>query len=125
MAMQRALEASELSRFSRQIVLPEIGVQGQQKLKNARVLCVGAGGLGSPLALYLAAAGVGTIGLVDADTVDGSNLQRQILYSTSDIGKHKVSVAAERLTSLNPGLQVIQYNAMLDHENAIQYMFKI
>ena len=99
------LTADERARYARHLTLPEVGMEGQQKLKAARVLCVGAGGLGSPLALYLAAAGVGTLGLVDFDVVDASNLQRQILYSTRDVGRSKLDSAAERLTALNPAVQ--------------------
>ena len=91
------LSRDELGRFSRHILLDEVGIDGQRRLKAARVLCVGAGGLGSPAALYIAAAGVGTIGLVEFDDVDVSNLQRQVLYSTSDVGRPKVEAAAERL----------------------------
>jgi molybdopterin/thiamine biosynthesis adenylyltransferase len=100
------LTTDELSRYSRHLILPEVGVEGQRKLKAARVLCVGTGGLGSPLALYLAAAGVGTLGLVDFDVVDASNLQRQIIHSTADIGRKKLDSAEEKLKALNPALNV-------------------
>src|SRR5580704_7157776 len=90
------LSADDLSRYSRHLILPEVGEEGQRKLKAARVLCVGTGGLGSPLALYLAAAGVGTLGLVDFDVVDASNLQRQIIHSTADIGRKKLDSAEEK-----------------------------
>ena len=91
------LTQDDLTRYSRHLILPEVGVEGQRKLKAARVLCVGTGGLGSPLALYLAAAGVGTLGLVDFDVVDASNLQRQIIHSTADIGRKKLDSAEEKL----------------------------
>src|ERR1700732_1201427 len=102
------LSKDEILRYSRHIILPEVGMEGQQKLKAARVLCIGAGGLGSPLALYLAAAGLGTLGLVYVDVVDASNLQRQIIHSTKDIGRKKLDSAEEKLTALNPGLNVIK-----------------
>ncbi len=90
------LTTDDLARYSRHLILPEVGMEGQQKLKAAKVLCVGTGGLGSPLALYLAAAGIGTLGLVDFDVVDASNLQRQIIHSTKDIGRKKLDSAAEK-----------------------------
>src|SRR6186997_3581265 len=101
------LTRDEVSRYSRHLLLPEVGLEGQQRLKAARVLCIGAGGLGSPAALYLAAAGVGTLGLVDADRVDASNLQRQILYGTDDVGAPKVEKAQARLRDLNPDVEVV------------------
>src|SRR5688572_18541615 len=110
----------ELACFSRHISLDEIGLEGQWKLKNARVLCVGAGGLGSPATLYLAAAGVGTIGLVDFDDVDASNLQRQVLYSTADIGRPKLDAATDRLVGLYPDLNVEAHRVTLDATNALQ-----
>ena len=96
------LTNEEIARYSRHLILPEVGMEGQQKLKAAKVLCVGTGGLGAPLALYLAAAGVGTLGLVDFDTVDASNLQRQMIHSTPDVGRPKMDSAAEKLKALNP-----------------------
>jgi adenylyltransferase/sulfurtransferase len=114
-----ALSHDEVKRYSRHLIMPEIGVEGQQRLKAARVLCIGAGGLGSPASLYLAAAGVGTLGLVDFDTVDFSNLQRQILYSSRDVGRRKLEAAAERLTSLNPGVRVVEHEARLSSANAL------
>src|SRR5215510_3201104 len=101
-----SLEPSELRRYSRHLVLPEVGVEGQRRLKAARVLIIGAGGLGSPVALYLAAAGVGTLGLVDFDEVDVTNLQRQVLYGSSDVGQPKLDAAAARLRDLNPLISV-------------------
>src|SRR5215218_513344 len=96
------LTASERQRYSRHLLLPEVGEEGQRRLKGARVLCVGAGGLGSPAALYLAAAGVGTIGIVDFDVVDLSNLQRQIIHSANDVGRSKLESAQARIEALNP-----------------------
>ena len=116
------LTNEEISRYSRHLILPEVGYEGQQKLKAARVLCVGTGGLGAPLALYLAAAGVGTIGLVDFDTVDASNLQRQIIHSTATVGKLKVDSAEIMLHGLNPNLKVIKFNTMLTSANALEIM---
>ncbi|HJR61498.1 MAG TPA: molybdopterin-synthase adenylyltransferase MoeB [Vicinamibacterales bacterium] len=113
------LSRDELVRFSRHLTLAELGVEGQERLKAGRVLCVGAGGLGSPAALYLAAAGVGTIGLVDDDVVDVTNLQRQVLYTTVDIGRPKLQAAAERLRAMNPHLSVETHDVMLDASNAL------
>jgi molybdopterin/thiamine biosynthesis adenylyltransferase len=110
----------EVERYARHLVLREIGGAGQQKLAAARVLIVGAGGLGAPAALYLAAAGVGVLGLVDPDTVALSNLQRQVLYSTADIGREKVDAAAERLSALNPHLQVEAHAVRVASDNADQ-----
>ena len=108
----------ELERYSRHIILPEIGGAGQQTLKKARVLVIGAGGLGSPLLLYLAAAGIGTIGIVDDDTVSLSNLQRQVLHGTEDIGRRKTESAAVSIASLNPHVRVVEHTARLTTENA-------
>jgi adenylyltransferase/sulfurtransferase len=108
-----------ISRYARHLAIPEVGVEGQRRLAASRVLIVGVGGLGSPAALYLAAAGVGTIGLVDADVVDASNLQRQVLFDTPDIGQRKVERAARRLNALNPGVRVEQHAVRLDASNAI------
>ena len=114
------LSNDEIARYSRHLILPEVGMEGQQKLKAAKVLCVGTGGLGAPLALYLAAAGVGTIGLVDFDTVDASNLQRQVIHSTATVGKLKVDSAEIMLKGLNPHLNVVKYNTMLTSANALE-----
>ena len=100
-----SLTAMEIKRYSRHLILPEVGMDGQRKLKAAKVLCIGAGGLGSPVALYLAAAGVGTIGIVDFDVVDYSNLQRQILHGTNDVGRSKLDSARDKLVALNPEVQ--------------------
>jgi len=116
------LTTDELSRYSRHLILPEVGMEGQKKLKAARVLCVGTGGLGSPLLFYLAAAGVGTLGLVDFDVVDASNLQRQIIHSTKDIGRKKLDSAEEKLKALNPALNVVKHETMLTSGNALEIL---
>lgn len=124
MSEQKRPEASlsneEILRYSRHLVMPEITLKGQRRLKGARVLCVGAGGLGSPVALYLAAAGIGTLGLVDFDVVDLSNLQRQIIHSSGDVGRPKVESAAERIRAVNPNVEVKSYNTSLSSENALE-----
>jgi adenylyltransferase/sulfurtransferase len=112
----------ELERYSRNILLPEVGGKGQKKLRDAKVLMIGAGGLGSPVALYLAAAGVGKIGLIDGDTVDLSNLQRQLLHSTKDLGRPKVESAREKLVALNPHIQVEVFNQRLVAENVLDIL---
>jgi adenylyltransferase/sulfurtransferase len=114
------LSNEEISRYSRHLILPEVGMEGQQKLKAAKVLCVGTGGLGAPLALYLAAAGIGTLGLVDFDTVDASNLQRQIIHSTATVGMLKVDSAEKMLKGLNPFMNVVKHNTMLTSANALE-----
>jgi adenylyltransferase/sulfurtransferase len=114
------LTTDDLSRYSRHLILPEVGMEGQQKLKAARVLCVGTGGLGSPLALYLTAAGIGTLGLVDFDVVDASNLQRQIIHSTKDIGRKKLDSAEEKLKALNPAINIVKHDTMLSSANALE-----
>jgi molybdopterin/thiamine biosynthesis adenylyltransferase/rhodanese-related sulfurtransferase len=113
------LSNEEIRRYSRHLVMPEITLEGQRRLKRARVLCVGAGGLGSPLTLYLAAAGVGTIGIVEFDTVDLSNIGRQVLYSTADVGRPKLEAARERLTALNPDIEVVPHALRLSSDNAL------
>jgi sulfur-carrier protein adenylyltransferase/sulfurtransferase len=115
-----SLNNDEIARYSRHLILPEVGMEGQQKLKAARVLCVGTGGLGSPLAFYLAAAGVGTLGLVDFDVVDSSNLQRQIIHSTKDVGRPKLDSAEEKLRALNPHMKIVKFNTMLSSKNALE-----
>ncbi|GHU92900.1 molybdenum cofactor biosynthesis protein MoeB [Clostridia bacterium] len=112
------LTNDEISRYSRHLLLPDIGVEGQKRLKAAKVLLVGTGGLGAPLALYLAAAGVGTIGIVDFDVVEASNLQRQIIHSTRDIDRPKVASARDKIRGLNPNVSVVEYNTMLTSANA-------
>ena len=114
------LSRDELQRYSRHLLLPEVGVEGQQKLKAARVLLIGAGGLGSPAALYLAAAGVGTIGVVDFDVVDVTNLQRQILHGTADVGRSKLASATDRLRDVNPFVTVEAHETRLTSENALE-----
>jgi adenylyltransferase/sulfurtransferase len=116
------LTQDEVTRYSRHLIMPEVGVEGQRRLKAARVLCIGAGGLGSPASLYLAAAGVGTRGLVDFDVVDASNLQRQILYGTPDVGRPKLAAAHERLTELNPGVRVVAHEGPLTSANALEIL---
>ncbi len=113
-----------MERYQRQIMLPEIGTEGQQKLRNARVLIVGVGGLGSPIALYLTGAGVGTIGLIDADTVSISNLQRQVLYTETEVGESKVVCAERRLKALNSEVNFETYQCMLTKENAEEIIGK-
>jgi len=115
-----SLTNDDLGRYSRHLILPEVGMEGQQRLKAAKVLCVGTGGLGSPLALYLAAAGIGTLGLIDFDVVDASNLQRQIIHSTKDIGRKKTESAKEKLNALNPALNVVLHDTMLTSANALE-----
>jgi adenylyltransferase/sulfurtransferase len=117
-----ALDADELQRYHRHLILPEIGVDGQRRLKAARVLLVGAGGLGSPAALYLAAAGVGTIGVIDADDVELSNLQRQVLHDTESVGAPKVESAAARLRTINPHVEVTTHRTRLTSANAMQLL---
>ena len=114
------LSREELLRYGRHLVLPEVGLDGQRRLKGSSALLVGAGGLGSPLALYLAAAGVGRIGLVDFDEVDASNLQRQILHGTSAVGRAKVDSAAERLADLNPHVEIVVHRERLDRDDALE-----
>ena len=112
------LSQAEFSRYSRHIMISEIGLEGQLKIKNARVLVIGAGGLGAPLLLYLAAAGIGTIGIVDDDLVEDSNLQRQVLFGVSDIGQPKVQAAKNRLEALNPHINIITFQERLTSQNA-------
>ena len=118
-----SLTKSQIGRYSRHLIMPEVGVQGQEKLANAKVLCIGAGGLGSPLALYLASAGIGTLGIVDDDVVDLSNLQRQILHAEDRIGELKVESAKKRLHELNSDITVNTYNLRLTSDNALD-LFK-
>src|SRR6058998_3518240 len=117
-AMQ--LSPAELERYSRHLMMPEVTPDGQRHLKAARVLCIGAGGLGSPAALYLAAAGVGTIGVVDFDNVDLSNLQRQILHGTKDVGRAKLESALDRLRDINPKIDIELHKCRFSTENAPQ-----
>jgi molybdopterin/thiamine biosynthesis adenylyltransferase/rhodanese-related sulfurtransferase/molybdopterin converting factor small subunit len=114
------LSGDEIKRYSRHLIMPEVGVEGQRKLKAAKVLCIGAGGLGSPAAMYLAAAGIGTIGIVDFDVVDFSNLQRQLLHGTPDVGRSKLASAKDRLNALNPNVQIETYEEALTSANALR-----
>lgn len=114
------LSNEEIKRYSRHLIMPEVGVEGQKRLKAGSVLCIGAGGLGSPAAMYLAAAGVGRIGIVDFDVVDFSNLQRQIIHGTPDVGRSKLASAKDRLLALNPHIQVDTYEEALSSENALR-----
>lgn len=116
------LTHAELTRYSRHLILPEVGIKGQKKLKSSKVLLVGAGGLGAPIALYLAAAGVGTIGLVDFDIVEETNLQRQIIHGTGDIGRPKIDSAKDRIKAINPNVNVITFETRLNSENALDIM---
>lgn len=116
------LTKEEVARYSRHLILDEVGMEGQRRLKNAKVLCVGTGGLGSPLLLYLAAAGVGRLGIVDFDVVDESNLQRQIIHTTADVGKKKVVSAKEKINAINPNVQIDIYEEPLTSENALDIM---
>ena len=116
------LSREDDARYSRHILLPEVGVEGQERIRAAKVLIVGTGGLGSPMALYLAAAGVGTIGLADFDEVEESNLQRQVIHSTGDIGRPKTTSARNSIHAINPGVEVITYQAALTSENAVSIL---
>src|SRR6188472_4035495 len=109
----------EIARYSRHLIMPEVTLEGQKRIKAASVLCIGTGGLGSPIALYLAAAGVGRLGLVDFDTVDYSNLQRQIIHGTEDVGRPKGESAQESIRSINPNVDVTRHNVRLSSENAM------
>ncbi|NUQ90680.1 adenylyltransferase/sulfurtransferase MoeZ [Glycomyces sp. MUSA5-2] len=114
------LSVDEVRRYSRHLIIPDVAMDGQKRLKNAKVLCVGAGGLGSPALMYLAAAGVGTIGIVEFDTVDESNLQRQIIHGQSDIGRTKAESAAESIREINPYVNVVIHNTVLDNDNVFE-----
>src|SRR4051812_4123744 len=113
------LSNEQVQRYKRHLILPEVGVEGQKKLMNAKVLCIGAGGLGCPISLYLAAAGVGTIGLADVDVVSPSNLQRQVLFGQSVVGEPKVEAAAKRLKDLNPDLKLIEHKMIVNSSNVM------
>ncbi|HEY5499398.1 MAG TPA: ThiF family adenylyltransferase, partial [Bacteroidales bacterium] len=109
----------QIQRYSRHILLQDVGVEGQEKINKAKVLIIGAGGLGAPVALYLAAAGIGTIGIIDGDVVDLSNLQRQVIHFTEDVDKPKVISAKEKINRLNPDVEVITYQTLFTAENAL------
>src|ERR1044071_7396299 len=113
------LSNDEILRYSRHLILPEVGLSGQKKIRGTSVLCIGAGGLGSPIAMYLAAAGVGKLGILDFDSVDFSNLQRQIIHGTADVGRPKTQSAEETIKSINPNVEVVTYNARISSENAL------
>ena len=115
-----SLSADEVRRYSRHLIIPDVGMIGQKRLKNARVLCIGAGGLGSPALMYLAAAGVGTLGIVEFDTVDESNLQRQIIHGQSDIGRSKAESARDSIKEINPYVDVVIHDERLDSSNVMQ-----
>lgn len=115
-----SLSNEEILRYSRHLIMPEVGMDGQLKLKNAKVLLIGTGGLGAPLGLYLAAAGVGKLGLVDFDVVDFTNLQRQVTFGTSDVGRHKTEAAKQRLGNLNPAIEIATFETMLSSQNALE-----
>jgi molybdopterin/thiamine biosynthesis adenylyltransferase/rhodanese-related sulfurtransferase len=115
-----SLNNDEILRYSRHLIMPEVGMEGQLKLKQAKVLCIGAGGLGSPLALYLAAAGVGTLAIVDFDVVDFTNLQRQIIHGTSDVGRKKLDSAADTLSEINPTIEIRKFDTRLSSSNALE-----
>src|SRR5579862_6219405 len=119
-AASAGLSKEEVLRYSRHLIMPEVGMEGQLKLKKAKVLCIGTGGLGAPLGLYLAAAGVGRIGLVDFDAVDFSNLQRQVLHDTANVGKPKLTSALERLRAINPDIRYDGYETRLTAANAME-----
>src|SRR6516162_9304829 len=116
---EATLSKDEILRYSRHLIIPEVGIEGQQKLKAAKVLLVGAGGLGAPLGLYLAAAGIGKIGIVDFDVVDFTNLQRQVIHSTADVGRKKLDSAAEKMQGINPHLKIVKHETALASENAL------
>jgi len=116
---EAVLSNDEILRYSRHLIMPEVGMEGQQKLKAAKVLCIGAGGLGSPLALYLTAAGVGTLGIVDFDVVDYTNLQRQVIHTTNDVGRKKLDSAGEKLKAINPFLELRTFETKLTSANAL------
>jgi adenylyltransferase/sulfurtransferase len=115
-----SLSNDEVLRYSRHLIMPEVGMEGQLKLKAAKVLCVGAGGLGSPLALYLGAAGVGTLGIVDFDVVDFTNLQRQIIHTTADVGRKKLDSAEDKIKAMNPHINIVRYETRLTSANALE-----
>jgi molybdopterin/thiamine biosynthesis adenylyltransferase/rhodanese-related sulfurtransferase len=119
-ASAAALSPAEIQRYARHLIMPEVAMAGQKRLKASKVLCIGTGGLGSPLALYLAAAGVGTIGLVDFDVVDVSNLQRQIIHFTADVGRPKVTSAQEKLQAINPELKIVCHEHPINSDNALR-----
>src|ERR1035437_971036 len=121
-ALTLSLSKDEILRYSRHLIVPEVGMEGQLKLKAAKVLLVGTGGLGAPLGLYLAAAGIGRIGLVDFDVVDFTNLQRQVIHFTKDVGRPKIDSAAEKMQALNPNVEIVKHEAALSSENSMEIL---
>src|SRR6202049_4338055 len=119
-ATATTLSNEDILRYSRHLIMPEVGMDGQLKLKNSKVLLIGTGGLGAPLGLYLAAAGVGRMGLVDFDVVDFTNLHRQIIHGTKDVGRKKVASAADTISDINPNVKIERYDTMLSSENALE-----
>lgn len=117
-----ALSTDELRRYSRHITIPDVGLAGQRRLKGASVVCIGAGGLGSPTLMYLAAAGVGTLGIVEFDTVDASNLQRQIIHGQSDVGRPKAQSARDAIREINPNVDVVIHSERLESSNALEIL---
>ena len=124
MPKETNLSDSELKRYARHISLPSFGIEGQERLKRSRVLCIGAGGLGSPCSIYLAAAGVGKIGIIDMDTVDESNIQRQILHGSEDVGKKKIESAEETIRNINPNVELDLYDQEFNETNALNIASK-
>src|SRR5262252_6508690 len=118
----QTLTKEEILRYSRHLIMPEVGMEGQMKLKNAKILMVGTGGLGAPLGLYLSAAGIGRIGLVDFDVVDFTNLQRQVIHGTKDVGRKKLDSAADRMLDINPNIEIDRHETALSSENALQIL---
>src|SRR5437773_3725721 len=116
------LTPQEVARYSRHLIMPEVGMDGQKRLKAASILLIGAGGLGAPLGLYLAAAGIGRIGIVDFDVVDFTNLQRQVIHATADVGKKKLDSAAEKMQAINPNVTIVKYETALSSENALDIL---
>src|SRR6516162_3203542 len=116
------LSTEQVNRYKRHLILPEVGTEGQLKLINARILCIGAGGLGCPISLYLAAAGVGTIGLADVDVVSPSNLQRQVLFGVSNVGEDKVKAAGTRLKDLNPDIKIVEHKTVVNASNVLELL---
>src|SRR5207237_27717 len=114
------LNNDEIRRYSRHLILPEVGLSGQKKICSTSVLCIGAGGLGSPIAMYLAAAGIGKLGILDFDSVDFSNLQRQIIHGTADVGRPKTQSAKETIAAINPNVEVVLHNMRISSENALE-----
>src|SRR5882724_10113397 len=114
------LSSEQINRYKRHLILPEVGMEGQKKLLAAKVLCIGAGGLGCSISLYLAAAGVGTIGLADIDVVSPSNLQRQVLFGVSDVGEDKVAAAGKRLKDVNPDINIIEHKTIVNSSNVLE-----